>query len=390
VTSPINVGQGYWVYLGNGFTTTTDISWSVSGAPVTGDFPIALTSSAQNGENLIANPYASPISWTALHNGNGAVLDAIYTYYPDNGGGYASYVGGLGNNGGSDVIPMGQAFAVDCSTGTTLMATEACKLADNTNANPLLKSASSAATQNNMIGQAFKLQIKGFSGEKDETSFRFHSTATPSFDKQLDAKKIFITPGYAGYPGTYSYYTTISSKSGNQDYSINSLPDLSVSSVTVPVLVKVMSTGAYTISPLDLQNFSNPSCFVLRDKLLNVNHNLANGSYICTISDTTSAPRFELIICQQSIPTSVSNPVVAQSNIFIGQDMNGPIVVTNFEQPTKAVISAYNILGQKIINDIPVTGTETTTHLNLGVHNQAVIIRVTTDKETTVKKMVAY
>ncbi|MBA3663101.1 MAG: hypothetical protein H0W61_02695 [Bacteroidetes bacterium] len=389
VTSPITVGKGYWVYLASNNTSANDMVWTVSGPPVTGNVTINLTKSLQNGDNLIANPYASPISWTKLRNGNTNVNNAVYTYNAD-GGVYASFVNGVGTNGGSDVIPMGQGFYVSANAATSLVAAESNKVSFNTSSNQLLRLSSPEETSSTNIGQVFKLKLNGSNGDFDETAFRFHSVATPAYDSDWDAVKIFATPGYAGYPGVYSFYTTISSKSGNKDYSVNSLPPITTQSVSIPLLVKVMSTGSYTISPVDLQNFSNPSCLVLRDKLLNINHQLSNGPYICTISDTTSAPRFELNICAQSIPTSVSNNVIEENNIQISQDQQGAFVKTSFNKSTKAVISVYNIVGQQLTENITVNGTENTTYLNLNTHNQVVLIRVTTDKESVVKKVVLH
>ncbi|MGZ4090133.1 MAG: beta strand repeat-containing protein [Bacteroidia bacterium] len=387
VTSPINVGKGYWIYLASSTSSANDMVWTVSGSAVTGNVSIPLTKSAQNGDNLIANPYASPISWTKLRNSNTNVSNAVYTYNAD-GGVYASFVNGVGTNGGSDVIPMGQGFYVSALANTNLTAQESNKVPFNTSANQLMRPSASNNTSSTNIGQVIKLKLNGTNGDFDETAFRFHTVTTPAFDNDWDAKKIFATPGYAGYPGVYSYYTTISSKSGNQDYSVNSLPSLSTQSVSIPILVKVMSTGSYTIAPVDLQNLSNPSCAVLHDKLLNVYHPLINGPYVCNISDTTSAPRFELNICTQSIPTSVSNIVPAQNNLLIGQDQQGAYVMTSFDKPTKAVISVYNIVGQQLMDNITVNGTETSTYLPLNLHNQVVLVRVTTDKESLVKKIV--
>jgi hypothetical protein len=312
------------------------------------------------------------------------VNDAVYIYNAD--GPYASFVGGVGTNGGSDVIAMGQGFYVEATANTALTVTEDIKSSGNTVQLLRTTSASTPST-----GLVFKLKLNGPFSDYDETAFRFHSQATANYDKGFDAKKMFQTPGYAGYPGSYSKYTSISSKDANNgDYSINSTPELMGQSVSIPVLVKVISSGSYTINPINLSNFLNPSCVVLKDKLLNINHNLANGAYVFNINDTTSTARFELNICGQNMPTSISNNSNPTNNVLISQDTKGPFVVTSFEQNTKAVISAYNILGQKIMNDVPVQGTEVTTYLNLPVHNQAVLIRVTTDKESTVKKMVIH
>jgi hypothetical protein len=65
-------------------------------------------------------------------------------------------------------------------------------------------------------------------------------------------------------------------------------------------------------------------------------------------------------------------------------------VKTAFAQNTKATISVYNIMGQKLMEDLNVEGTTTTTALNLDLHNQVVLIRVTSDQVCSTKKMVLH
>ncbi|MCP2937161.1 hypothetical protein NK983_31170, partial [Salmonella enterica subsp. enterica serovar Typhimurium] len=75
----------------------------------------------------------------------------------------------------------------------------------------------------------------------------------------------------------------------------------------VPILAKAMVTGSYTLSPIDIQNVPAGSCVILKDKLLGISHNLRNGAYVCTLSDTTQTPRFELTICRTALSTGIQN-----------------------------------------------------------------------------------
>nr|MBA3683476.1 hypothetical protein [Bacteroidota bacterium] len=175
VSTPLAQGQGFWTYLGTGPSTTSDIILTLTGSPVTGNVTIPLTNSAQSGTCLVANPYASPISWTALRNANPAVTNAIYIYNAD--GAYATFVNGVGTNGGSDVIPSGQGFYVVALSGTSLAAKETNKVSSNTN---LMKTNNEANVSN--VGLPIKLQINGFSGETDETAIRFHGASTNAYD----------------------------------------------------------------------------------------------------------------------------------------------------------------------------------------------------------------
>ncbi len=386
--SPLVEGVGYWLYLGDGFTNTNDIKWLTSGSVVTGPVSVSLTHSAGGttpGSNLVSNPYASPISWATVLAASSNLNDAIYVYNPDLEA-TTQYVGGVASPGGAtgitNTIPMGQGFYVEATANTTLNFTEAAKINANTGSNPLLKSAST-------IGTVFRLKVQGAGGESDETALRFHSNATTHFDGKLDAHKIFVTPGYAGFPGPYSLYTTISTKSLNEDYSINSLPLIQSPNTVIPVLVKVKATAQYTISPLEIENLPANACVILKDKLLNINHDLRNSSYVCTIADTTSAPRFELTICYDNTTATAVNSLNSTDNsVIIGQNGDGAFVKTAFEKDTHSVISAYNVMGQQIIENKEIEGTNNLVFLDFkGIHNQIVIIKVTTDKAQTTKKV---
>lgn len=393
-TDPINPGIGHWVYVGDGAIVTNNLITINTGTLEQGNGSIPVSFGAGAGFNLISNPYACPISWSALlavSPNNIGFNDAIYVWNADlntGSGGFTSRSGGLTTPAATgsigDVIPAGQGFYIE-SLGVfpTLDYDESIKVTGNTSATPLLKEAAT-----NSLGQFFRLKLKG-ALDWDETVIRVHTNATQSYDSRLDAHKIFQSPGYAGYPGPYSKYTTISSKDAlNTDYSINSLPALT-NSVSVPVLGRVSASGTYTISAFDFQDFD--MCVGLIDKLDNSYHDLRANAYVCTINDTSSTPRFELILCKDESLNMVGvNEENVSSAIFINQDEQGPYVKTAFTQNTKAVISAYNVIGQKIMKDVTVEGTNTTTALNIDVHNQVILIKVTTDKESTAKKLVAH
>lgn len=376
-------GKGFWVYVGSGQTTTTDFTLINTSPPVMGAGTIAITASV-NKFNLIANPYASPISWTALRavgTNTAKVQNAIYGWNADlNGGagGAVDFVGGA-SNGMTDVIPAGQGFYVEAISAGNLDFNENIKSTANTGSNPLLRTSSTD------IGQIAHLKLSG-NGQSDQTIIRLHQDATVNFDSEWDAHKRFHSPGYVGYPGPYSFYTTLSTRLLNKDYSINSVA-VPNGTLSIPLLARVTSSGTYSISAFDFEGYN--SCLVLKDKLNNTYQDLKVAPYVCYINDTTSTPRFEIIVCESdnSTATLIKELSVSKS-VFIFDDGNGVMVQTNFEQQTNATISAYNILGQPIMKDIQVQGTETKTHLNLDANNQIIFIKVSTDKETVTKKMV--
>jgi hypothetical protein len=79
-----------------------------------------------------------------------------------------------------------------------------------------------------------------------------------------------------------------------------------------------------------------------------------------------------------------------QSNVLISRDADGAFVKTEFPQTTRAFISAYNLMGQKLMEDIELNTTISNTRLPLHTQNEMVIIRVTTDKTIHSKKVVIH
>ncbi|MES2131158.1 MAG: hypothetical protein V4506_02345 [Bacteroidota bacterium] len=386
-SSALTLGKGFWVYLGTGSTSTSAITITNSGTIGQGNFTTPVTVSAQSGDNLVSNPYPAPINWSLVAgDASNSNLDGSAIVYSPAGGQITLNGSGASTPGGfisGGIIPRGQGFYVHATSGGNVTFKEAHKSTANTAANPILRSSTSVSASNE-----FRLSIAGPYAGYDEALFIFDNNATTSFDRMLDAYKMFSTPGYLGYPGVYSQYTSISSQMGNKNYAINALPINGNGDLVIPILAKAMVSGSYTIAPIDIQNIPAGSCVTLKDKLLGVDHNLRTGAYVCTLSDTAKTARFELTVCRTAVTTGFQN-VSANSNlIFINQDQNGAYVKTSFEENTKATISAYNTMGQKLIADKEVEGKEGTTYLDLGnVHSQVVIIKVTTAKESSVKKL---
>jgi hypothetical protein len=382
INTALTPGKGFWTYLGTGATSTSDILITLAGTPVVGNVNIPLTNSAQSGTCLIANPYASPIRWTLLRNGNASVANAAYIYNAD--GPYASFVNGVGTNGGSDIIPAGQGFFVEANAATNLTAQESNKVSGNT---ALMKTSSSSVN----VGLPIRLKLNGFSADYDETVVRFHGSASNAYDLDWDARKIFQTPGYVGYPGGYSKYTTISTKGGSLDYSINSLPFALTQNAVIPVLVKVMTSGQYTITGEDMQLLPPNACVTLKDKLLNVTHNIKASPYVFTMNDTTSTARFELTVCAD-ITTGVnensSSLASLDQSVLISQNASGVNVNLNFDKTTKAKISVTNVLGQKIVENKVVTTQNESVFFGLEAKNQLLFITVETDNSRVTKKII--
>ncbi|MBK9285183.1 MAG: hypothetical protein IPM51_12855 [Sphingobacteriaceae bacterium] len=387
--SPITVSKGYWVYLGDNFGTTGNITTAVTGALVQGNQPILLTrtpAGANPGYNLIANPYASPISWTKLRNGNASVANAIYIYNADIGA-TTSFVNGVSSHGvgvgAQDDIPMGQAFYCEALATTVITAQESNKNSNNTNADQLLKS----ANVNQSPNQTFWLKLEG-ANDYDMTAINFIDGASDNFDPEVDAHKIYSSPGYIGFPGQWNKRTAIASQIGNEEYSINSVQRLNNQSTVIDIITRPYLSGNFSISAENIENIAYGTCMMLKDKATNTTHDLRSGPYSFYLSDTTYTARFELTVCGVNAVANVNNQVISEESITIGQDKIAAYVNLAFPAQTEALISVYNILGQKIIKDKKVVTTKETVRLDLPSNNEILIISVKTNDRTVTKKLV--
>ncbi|GEM_PF-858684 len=277
---PINLGEGYWVWSGDNGGGTNAFTIDVTGPIHIGNqnLNVSYTPSAgaiNDGWTMVGNPYASPIDWDSPGWTKNNINDAIYIWDPDLGQ-YATYVGGVGTNGGSRYIASSQAFWVQANgSSPVLQITESAK----TTENPVFFN----QTQEEV--QTLKLTVESSQGNKDETVLRFLKGGKFPFQKKMDARKRYTTTPQV---------PNIATHAAGDVYAINSLPELTYR-MTIPVEVIVGVSGIYTIRLSELDDFGPTACVVLEDKLLEEFTDLKNNaSYSCQINDTTASARFVL------------------------------------------------------------------------------------------------
>lgn len=277
ITDPIIANKGYWAYI-----MYAPITIDVTGTLIknTQTFPVTYTDdpaqpASEDGWNLISNPYPSTIDWDAPGWTKTNVNDAVYLYKTSIDQ-YTSYVGGIGINGGSNLIASSQGFLVQTNgPGPVLQITEN----DKNTTDGLFIRAFQTANSDDLL----KLDLVG-NGYADETIIRFNSLATNGFDNNLDALKFFsfnyAVPGMATMNDTFQM-------------AINALP-LLTNDVSIPLKVRVGVSGTYTINVDTLTRFASAtSCLILEDLLTSNYIDLrTTNTYSFYISDTTSFPRF--------------------------------------------------------------------------------------------------
>jgi len=348
-TNPITPGVGYWVYLGNGQTTTTDILIDVTGPIVkkaAGSWSFTKTSGQGEGWNLVGNPYPSPISFAKAFGssyGSGKMANELRVWNPDlnsGSGDYALYKVGVGStppvaSGGiDDNIPTGQAFYIIANQAFSITWSENFKTST-ASTNPLLRTMNNENTQSISPQQnhLFHLHLTG-SGADSYAGIHFNSNANVSYNSNFDAEQI---DPYVGAPQVFSVV-------GNKELKVKGLP---YPNGTLSLDIKVRSgiSGTYTLSLQEMENIPAGACLTLFDKFTNTTHNLLSSPYVFNFSDTTTISRFVLNITinqLSNLSTSIlSTPQCHHQNTgaivasmgsgsynFVWKDINNQIIKT--------------------------------------------------------------
>lgn len=274
-------GIGYQCYIG-----PTPLTVDVTGPPAkfNQNLPVTYSSSGNADEDgwlMIGNPYPSAIDWNSPDWTKHNINDAVYIWNAASQQ-YASWVGGVGINGGSSIIESSQSFWVQANGANPILSsTENCK----TSASSIFMKTAGTTSLNlvkvNLIGNNYK----------DEAVLQFGTGGTNGYDSNLDARKLYSSN--ADVPGIATQDAT------HQDLSINSLPEINTD-LSIPLKTLVGVTGTYTITIDSNYIIPNNYGIVLEDLSNGIITEIGNTlAYSFTISDTTTTPRFVIHILQK-------------------------------------------------------------------------------------------
>ncbi|MBN2863472.1 MAG: hypothetical protein JXN62_09945 [Bacteroidales bacterium] len=283
------------------------------------------------GFNLLGNPFSSGLNWDDI-------INNVYFPYPastskslyftrDNT--QCTYAAGVGNPGDvNGIIPPMQGFFTK------------------TYASDKSITLPKAARTHNNIHSRYKgdepiplvrLAILENTVSNDETVVRFDEEAKSNLDNDFDALKIFLTDTKT------SIYTNL----GGVDYSINGLP-FPETSVEIPVIVNVISTGIHKISTTQLQGLDNYYIY-LKDKLTGTELDLKN-----TPDLSFSAPAGKIsdrfILNITTTPTGTEDPELnpRQFIIYHGYDLINIQPLADDWAGTPASVRLIDLSGKSI------------------------------------------
>jgi hypothetical protein len=252
--------------------------------PMNNGLFIPLTNfTTDNGFNLVPNPYPSAIDWD-VPLGDGwtktGIDDAVYIWPSGAGAGanatnYASYVGGVGTNGGSRYIASGQSFFIHANSVDPEL---------NMDNRVRLHNPVAFLKETESISNLLRISCT-VNGSTDETVVRFTEETTNGFDGYQDAYKM---QGGADAPRLFSI------ASDQSDLSINSLP-FSTEPVIVPVKFSLSSSGEVTITANGMESFNANSSIYLEDLVSGSMVNLREQPvYTFSYQEGSTTDRFKL------------------------------------------------------------------------------------------------
>ncbi len=312
-TTALNVAQGYslWsVPSGKGggsstlFTFTGDIN--------TGSQSIAITD-ANDGWNLLGNPYPSSIDWAGLDDTYGAV-------YYWNSTSYVTWNNGVGT--GSQYIPVMQGFWIKtASAGTFSLG----------NINRVHHQSTPYYKNRELPQNYIDLQVTG-NGYSDNSIVILNEQATDNFDFYYDAYKL-LSP-MDSVPQIYSI-------SGGDILSLDNRPQSEV--IQLGFMCGV--SGNYSIN---LNKLTDISSVILEDTKTGTMHDMQDGNYNFEYSITDNETRFRLHM-------QVTGTIELQEDLFSVYASDKTIYVKSDQNIDNGTISVCDIVGrviskQEIIN----------------------------------------
>lgn len=246
ITDTLKARKGYFVYMNAGVMNLDATGTIYSG---TQNMPVTYTNSGSptnDGWNLLANPYPCTIDWNSANWTKTNMNNAVYVWNPT-ANQYASYVGGVGTNGGSRYIPSSQSFFVVANAASpSLVLQENCK-----------SLVQGSYKSNDESTDVFTLSISK-DDFYDETSLAININGSLNFESDLDAYKLRSPMTEVPYLATIS--------DGGHDLSINAFATMTEEAI-IPLRMEVGETGLYTIAHRGLEIFSNGACMALEDML---------------------------------------------------------------------------------------------------------------------------
>ncbi|PPD00318.1 MAG: hypothetical protein CTY35_02645 [Methylotenera sp.] len=378
-------GNGYFIRTANNHVanngTNLPQKWAGSfvGVPTNGVINVALNTTSQ-GFNMVGNPYPSVISADVFMAENSSNIDGTLYFWRrkndisgsgDTGSFYATYTefGGTGSDTSDDpngFIQVGQGFLVK-AISTELNFTSGIKVPDEFT-DQFFKSATTTQLEKHRVW----IKLTNANGIFSKMLIGYAEGASNDTDR-LDGR-------YINDSGV-----AITSLIDNEEYSIQAKALPFSQEDIIPLGLKVLTAGEYTIALDHVDGlFSAGQLVYLEDTFTSILHNLNDSSYdfIAEVGDFKN--RFVLRFSDQTM--SVNQPLNSDAVVVFVK--NNAITINTGSVQMQSLI-VFDVQGRKLLTQEKVDAAEFTID-TLMKSNQVLILQIKDENNTIVNKKLVF
>ncbi|POY38061.1 hypothetical protein C3L50_12360, partial [Flavobacterium alvei] len=375
-TNTFNLAKGYLIRMPNtwvDYGAGSAASWAgtFAGVPNNGTFTYTM-SLAGTGFNAVGNPYPSNLIIDNFISGNmGNINGTLYFWRKRNDAANLTSYSTCTTAGCSlvnshiypntDYISIGQGFLVK-ATSTTLNFNNTMRIANNQN-------------------QFFKTKVV----EKNRIWLNLYNDAIPVNQMLLaymTGATMEIDPTIDGAYINDSQ-TALNSLIGSEEYAVQGRALPFDTTDEVPLSFKAQNAGNYSIAIDHVDGlFSENQDIILKDNSNGTETNLKNQAYAFTAAAGATNTRFSL---KYQKTLGISNPAFDENSIIVFKSNDK----THIKSSTKAIdnVKIYDIRGRLLLEKNKVNANETSFDSSKFA-NQVLIVQITSEDQTIVKKKV--
>jgi hypothetical protein len=312
----------------------------------------------QSGWHLRGNPFPSPLDWNLMiSNGRLTNMETALYVFKSSGqytGSYASYAGGMGNNGGTNVLPVAQGFFVRTAAGQTGSLSF-------TNQERFTTDPGTTFQRTTADTRPQLALTLANATTANQTTVYFDQGATPAFDGAFDAVAL---------PAPNGLVLATTTAATPELLAINGLPTLTGTDVLLPLSLAVANAGSYTLRVDRLDNLPANYHAYLRDALNGTFTDLATTPSI-SLTLAANAPaggRYALLFTTQSRTLATAPAALAALASVYPNPAHGTatlLLPVALRGTTATAVSVVDNLGRTVLTRTLAAGNAETLELPL-------------------------
>jgi|TARA_R110000782_G_scaffold118028_2_gene208474 hypothetical protein len=356
-TQALSIGRGFEIWLEDSNSVWEAKTFDTRGTPNFGNIAMPVA----NSWNLVGNPYQSWIKWTELSK---PTLNGTFYIWNTNNGTYDASTTGL--------IPPNQGFWVESVGAGTLTFMESSKTGSGSST--FYRTNGELAEEPFVFTEA-QLKVKSKKSPYNHTlKLRLNNLATLNYDYHDGS---FLPSRVLEAPSITSYSVNNNKKLAINSFNYND-------EIVLPIAVEVGVSGNYIIEAINFDEFAHEyKVMELTDTKTGKVYDLTSINEVeVLIDEYETGERFSLRLSNQA--TNTVNGMDQQIAIYKANE----VTVIEFDDVEQNyVVSVYNALGQKIIEDQMVSNINRFELQNSLIDKGLVIIKVNSSKGEIVQKL---